>query len=149
MRNIMALLNAEAKLLKDCLAHHTSWLRRQRAAAIAAVQTQALAPAGAVGTSGAATGGVATVTAAWQANKEGPPAGAFSHKEAVDAWHNLLLEVIHNGNYYLLQARSAACVLLPGVAAHAAFVSAFASSCSWRHAAEEGPCRPISLAAAT
>lgn len=83
MRGIMDLLNADAKLLKGCLAHHTSWLQRQRAAAAAAGQAQA----------------------------EGPPAGAFSHKEAVDAWHNLLLEVIHNGNYYLLQARSAACVL--------------------------------------
>ena len=126
MRNIMAFLNAEAKLLKDCLAHHTSWLRRQRAAAIAAVQTQALAPAGTVGTSGAATGGVATVTAAWQASTEGPPAGAFSHKEAVDAWHNLLLEVIHNGNYYLLQARSAASVLLAGLTALAGCMSACA-----------------------
>lgn len=36
----------------------------------------------------------------------GPPAGAFSHKDAVEAWHRLMYRVVTVGNWYLLQVRA-------------------------------------------
>lgn len=36
----------------------------------------------------------------------GPPAGAFSHKDAVEAWHRLMYRVVTVGNWYLLQVRT-------------------------------------------
>lgn len=77
---MMQQLNAEAALLKACLQAYTAWLEQQRAAAAVA---GAAAPEGG----------------------QGPPAGAFSHREAVDAWHLLLQKVVVAGNFFLLQAR--------------------------------------------
>ena len=77
MRVAMQHLNRDAELLKQCLRCFSVWLLRQKAA------------------QGGADRGTLT---------EGPPAGTFSHRQSVDAWHYLLWEVIYSGNYYLLQA---------------------------------------------
>lgn len=78
----MGRLNPEADLLKRCLHAYSSWLDWQRAAAAAL----------------AAAHGPAAVA-------EGPPAGGFSHRKAVDAWVALIPKVIHAGGWFLLQAR--------------------------------------------
>jgi hypothetical protein len=80
MRAAMQQLNPDAALLKRCLECHARWLRRQRAK---------LPP---------------DVPAGPAALQEGPPAGAFSHRDATDAWHRLLRAVIYHGLFFLLTA---------------------------------------------
>lgn len=93
MRLVMKQLNPEATLMKDCFAAYTAWLRRQRATA----------------------GAAAAVPPAFPLPGDGPAAGAYSHREAVDAWHRLLHCVIYHGAWFLLQVLDAfeqGCALL-------------------------------------
>lgn len=83
----MKQLNPQAGLMKECLRQYTAWLARQRAAAQASGAPQAAAEAGCVG------------APQW----DGPPVGAFTHREAVDAWLRLIHKVINAGLWFLLK----------------------------------------------
>lgn len=85
-------LNADAALLKACLTQYTAWLTRQREAAAALGLPLPAEP----GSTQAARDHMAAA---------GPPAGAFPHKEAVDAWQRLIHKVITAGNWFLLPVR--------------------------------------------
>lgn len=87
-------LNGDAALLKACLQRYSAWLQRQREAAAAAGLALPAEPGSVVATKEAMPA-------------EGPPAGAFSHREAVDAWQRLIHKVITAGTWFLLQARAA------------------------------------------
>ena len=90
---VLKQLNADAALLKACLLRYTAWLQRQRQAAAAAGLALPAEPGSAV----AARESMAV---------EGPPAGAFPHREAVDAWLRLTEKVITAGLWFLLEART-------------------------------------------
>lgn len=87
---VLKQLNADAALLKACLSQYTAWIQRQRETATAAGLALSVAPG--------------SIQAAKEHMTEpGPPAGAFAHREAVDAWQRLIYKVITAGNWFLLQ----------------------------------------------
>ncbi|PSC74217.1 ubiquitin specific peptidase 24 isoform A [Micractinium conductrix] len=105
LRQLMQHINPGAELLRKTLKHYSAWLGRQRAAAAAA---------------GAPLGPAVA--------RPAPPAGAFSHAAAVDAWMLLLHVLVVKGGFFLLQDQVEAMVQWATTEA----VCAYDSEQAWR-----------------